>query len=363
MSDTRSPLPLPERPSLEQLRKQAKELRDAEHHDTLASAQLALARRYGFASWPKLKAAVELLELRASIDDGDLARATTLLDETPELVQSTFADGATPLHEAASQNRADFVELFVQRGAQVVPHYGASAHSALSWALTCEAFDAARKLVELGNEPDLFCAAGLGDLDRVRAFWNDGKLSASPSKTGSSRADESGRPLPRPPERDADQVSDALYIAARLGQLEVARWLLDHDADPNWRGYCGATTLAWAAFSGNTELFTLLGSRGASETMTDYVYGATPRVFPIIVFANWGFDGRLLRRLRADRSLLEARAGIGTPLHAAASGGQLVCTQILLAFGGDKSALDANGRTPAEVAESKGHAGVAALLR
>jgi hypothetical protein len=70
-------MPLPERPSIEQLRKQAKNLLRAvrsghpdalalvaEHHPdghprpaafTLDSAQLVLARRYGFASWPRLR--------------------------------------------------------------------------------------------------------------------------------------------------------------------------------------------------------------------------------------------------------------------------------------------------------------------
>src|SRR5215472_4912100 len=70
---------LPERPDLDQLRRQAKELRDAasrgdaaaverygRHHPaalqgvaSLASAQLVIARELGFASWPRLKAAID----------------------------------------------------------------------------------------------------------------------------------------------------------------------------------------------------------------------------------------------------------------------------------------------------------------
>ena len=49
---------LPERPSLEQLRKQAKEhletMRAGGEPATLSAAQHALAREYGFESWPKL---------------------------------------------------------------------------------------------------------------------------------------------------------------------------------------------------------------------------------------------------------------------------------------------------------------------
>ncbi|MGH9238329.1 MAG: Clp protease N-terminal domain-containing protein [Vicinamibacterales bacterium] len=54
---------LPRRPDLEHLRKQAKALlrsmRERDAHATLADALHALARDYGFLSWPKLKAHVE----------------------------------------------------------------------------------------------------------------------------------------------------------------------------------------------------------------------------------------------------------------------------------------------------------------
>ena len=55
--------PLPAAPSLEHLRKQAKDLvreREAGPEPLrLSEAQLAVAREYGFASWPRLKAYVE----------------------------------------------------------------------------------------------------------------------------------------------------------------------------------------------------------------------------------------------------------------------------------------------------------------
>jgi len=55
-----SPVPLPEQPSLEQLRNQAKDLRRTSGIP-LWEAQLTVARRYGFASWARLKQHVELL--------------------------------------------------------------------------------------------------------------------------------------------------------------------------------------------------------------------------------------------------------------------------------------------------------------
>ena len=60
-----SPRRLPDRPSLEQLRKQAKEhldtLRAADPSAKLADAQHELAREYGFDSWPKLVHHVEAM--------------------------------------------------------------------------------------------------------------------------------------------------------------------------------------------------------------------------------------------------------------------------------------------------------------
>jgi|SRR5918994_1693912 hypothetical protein len=62
---------LPRYPNLEHLRKQAKDLLDVmQQRDSaaqLADAQHALAREYGFASWPQLKTHVELILRPAAI--------------------------------------------------------------------------------------------------------------------------------------------------------------------------------------------------------------------------------------------------------------------------------------------------------
>ena len=71
MSDT-TPTRLPARPSLEQLRKRAKErletLRATDPAASLSDAQLALAREYGFDSWPKLVHHVEGVQSAARLD-------------------------------------------------------------------------------------------------------------------------------------------------------------------------------------------------------------------------------------------------------------------------------------------------------
>jgi hypothetical protein len=93
---------LPARPDLDQLRHQAKDLlRAAKAGDAgaagriravsdrviLAGAQLAIAREYGFASWPELKSEVHR---RALLNARDVDRLRALLDEEPRLAGATM---------------------------------------------------------------------------------------------------------------------------------------------------------------------------------------------------------------------------------------------------------------------------------
>jgi ankyrin repeat protein len=354
---------LPDRPRLEKLRALAKERRLAGEFPTLALAQLAVARDHGFASWPKLKAAVETAEWWQAISDGDAARLTALSAKNRKLVDVPNPEsGATALHLAAQANDVPLVEFLVSIGATFEAKFGGSAHTALSWALTVHSFDAANRLVELGAEPDLFCAAGLGNLDAVRRFWVGGKLRSAPSRTGSSRYSESGESLKRPPESDEDQVSDALYLAARNGHANVGQFLLEKGADPNWRGYLGGTPLHWAEYAGWEELAAALRSFGGEDTLTDREFYATPAAFSIIVPAAWGIEWLLQQNLTNHPERIDLCGGFGTALNAAAFNGQAGAAGILLSFGADLKILNRMGHSPAQVARLQGYEDLAAML-
>lgn len=84
---------LPARPSLEQLRKQAKEL-SRSAGVPLHQAQLDLARRYGFESWPKLVHSVE------AIDPADrLAQLERLAEDLIAVIRSEDADAERRIFE------------------------------------------------------------------------------------------------------------------------------------------------------------------------------------------------------------------------------------------------------------------------
>jgi ankyrin repeat protein len=80
---------LPDHPNLRHLKDQAKDLLKAGDANSLADAQLQVARLYGFASWPRLKAHVESLEeigkLKQAIDAEDFERIKTLMLRNPAL--------------------------------------------------------------------------------------------------------------------------------------------------------------------------------------------------------------------------------------------------------------------------------------
>ena len=89
--------PLPDRPSLRHLKDQAKDLLKTGAAKSITDAQFQIARLYGFASWPKLKAHVESFEeigqLKQAIDTNDIVRVKTLMTRNPALHSAPLGYG------------------------------------------------------------------------------------------------------------------------------------------------------------------------------------------------------------------------------------------------------------------------------
>ena len=203
---------LPARPSLEYLKKLAKErlktLRAADPEVKLSDAQLSVAREHGFPSWRALRAEVDrrtassLEAFFAACAAGDVEAIGDLLDREPDLVRVRDERGATALHRALPHPEA--VRLLLQRGADpnsreegdnALPlHFAAGGASletvralldagsdvqgegdahrldTIGWA-AC--FDEARRevidlLVERGARHHAFTAVALGDVELLR---------------------------------------------------------------------------------------------------------------------------------------------------------------------------------------------------
>ncbi len=92
-----TPRLLPEQPNLRHLKDQAKDMLRAGEAATLTEAQFKIARLYGFASWPKLKAHVDSLaeigQLKLAIDAEDVARVKAMMTRNPALHRAPLGYG------------------------------------------------------------------------------------------------------------------------------------------------------------------------------------------------------------------------------------------------------------------------------
>ena len=281
---------LPSRPSLEFLKKLAKQqvvaLRRQGATTSLAAVQLSLARKYGFPSWRKLKAHVELLEHAVAaieaISSGDTKSLKRLLSQKSNLANTRIDDKRTLLHVATDwpghfPNNTETIATLVASGADVNAEFaGRHSETPLHWAASSDdvgAIDvlldhganieargsvigggtpmsdavafgqwrAARRLVERGARTTLWQAAALGLMDRV---------------------DESFTLVPPP---TPDEITNAFWCACHGGQLAAAEYLLGRGADLNWIGHDGCSPLDAANRSAASELVQWLRSRGAKS--------------------------------------------------------------------------------------------------
>ncbi len=398
---------LPIRPHLEHLKKQAKDLlaraqagqseavaRFVEHVRrfnlqsdratlTLSEAQHTLAREYGFASWPLLKK--EVLEQRAralsaeGLPEDPEERLALVVEAIEQLDAPTLralialdpllAEGwgdHRPLQHAGERNAPELIDILVDAGASFEPDHGYS-HHPLSWSIVSHSLEAARRLAARGAPLDLWCAAGLGEVARMRSFFDEqGLVKPRASRYGSTRYDEHGarRPIPTDP---VEMLSDALCIACRVGQLEAARFLLERGADPSFEAYDAAPALHWAAFSGDRALVELLLAHGANPKQLDGHLHADYRVFAIRKPIEWAWLAPLRRVLAADPTLVhERREQWGPPLHAAAEKGLVEHARQLLAQGAEVRVRDHAGRSfeecVARVEDSEARAQLLALI-
>lgn len=414
---------LPRKPNLEQLRKQARELLDryrtgdpaaiAEVQQfeqrpepgafALADAQRILARAYGYASWPRLKAFVDgvnVARLAEAVNAGDLARVRALLRARPELagMEMSGGDEHRALHYAVLRRDAAIVRALMEAGADaragIFPHRDATTALALSRdrgyddiVAIIEAEEQSRR--QAGSCPN---AAVSPVQDQITAAIRRGDsgeamrlLAADPS-------------LARACDR---QGGTPLHVAAECCDAELSGWLLAHGANPSKTDLRGDTPLDRAALAfdprhDRAETFAaiaqMLQDHGAEVTLAAAValddaarvrelLAANPGALREITWRGGGLltvaveHGRLemvrlLLDLGADpdeRTILEQleepTPSWGSPLWHAAQAGHYEIAELLLDRGADPNAnLYASG-WPLWRALQHGQHAVAQLLR
>jgi ankyrin repeat protein len=280
---------LPARSSLEQLRKQAKELLNAyrageaaavaevERFESepgpfaLADAQRVLARAYGFASWTKLKQHVEGVNAAAfcaAVCAGQVVTVRRLAKARPELVHFEAA-GFTglPLHIAVLNRDAQMARVLMELGADarqgIWPHRDATT-----------AYTIAR---ERGYD-DIVAVIEQGEQARRRA-------TSPPGATIDSKTDQVNRAILR------DRCDEARKILesdlSLVGACNVEQPINGIDCR---RLAQGTTPLHVAAWKHNHQMAAWLLDRGATVDARDG-HGQTPLDTAATV-AGWSAHGR-----------------------------------------------------------------------
>ena len=276
MNDTTVPRsdstrPLPARANLEHLKGEAKKrLRDMRRQNrgaTLAAAQFAVARSYGFASWRKPKAYVDTLRDAAerlvnAVRTGDLDIMRAVLDRSPELVNATtgldrrFRPSDTRamrvIHLAVAENQMEAARILIERGVNLNVR-NADGRLPLHDCFELGRDEFAQLLLAAGAEADVCAAAGYGMYDRLREILSRDPKLANDLQTGISPLGwsvygdqpESARIL-----LTAGAVIDrspydvgAWGPIAHVANLSVARVLLENGANPNCRNKDGDTPI------------------------------------------------------------------------------------------------------------------------
>ena len=250
---------LPSRPSLRHLKLEAKRRRRSGEFASLHEAQRAVARDYGFASWPRLLAFVDTRRMntrdraavlvRAACSD-DVRAATTLLHSEPDLARYDLV-------AACVTGEPDVVIAHVERSRDAVDaRLGPNEWPPLVYC--CESrllrgdptragriVECARVLLAAGANPNVVIE-GDPERDEPRitplagavAVANNAELTALLLDAGADPNEMHPEPHPTDPAAGGPWGSEALYHAAEFADTECLQLLLAAKPYPVSVSYC-----------------------------------------------------------------------------------------------------------------------------
>lgn len=269
---------LPDRPSLEFLKKRARErlqvLRQTDPRARLATALLAVAEDYGFTSWRALKAEVDQRQttLTATFIDactrGDVNDLRRLLADDPALAQSTKRpapyEGWTALHEAAKSTHVEAVRVLLEHGADPNAREAGDNTTPLHWAAATGRRDIVEALLDAGG--DVHGYGDVHDLDVIG--W--GTLYHGPDEDAHRLSESRLAAVSLLLERGANHH---IFSAICVGDLELIQLLVEQNPETLERRMSrfehGQTALHFAIARKRYDILNLLIELGADLEAED----------------------------------------------------------------------------------------------
>jgi len=186
------------------------------------------------------------------------------------------AAGTTPLMMAASAGDPATIRIMIERGARINAAESTHGQTALMFAAALNRSDAVVLLMKNGADASL--STKVVKPERFRPDpnlvpMNDPTDETTPRRNGRGGAGEKPGDPPRPMREMGAQLTGgmtALLFAARDGQLDAARALLDAGADVNAASAAEKTTpLVMAVSNGHYDLAKYLIERGADPNLAN----------------------------------------------------------------------------------------------
>jgi ankyrin repeat protein len=294
-----------------------------------SDSELAIARWYDFADWPRLAEWVEAVAAGDSpvyhyetaveaVISGHAAALGKALREHPELVRARStrvthhdppqhratllhyiaANGVEGYRQRSPKNAVEIARLLLEAGAEPdapAGMYGSQDATTMSMLLSsCHPAEAGVQvalvdtLVDFGASVEatgsgpwaspLMTALAFGYLDAAEALVRRGaRVDHLASAAGLGRLDDARRLLESARREERHR---ALALAAQLGHTEIVRLLLDAGEDPDRYNPDGnhshSTPLHQAALVGHRGVVELLVERGARLDIKDTIWEGTP---------------------------------------------------------------------------------------
>jgi ankyrin repeat protein len=259
--------------------------------------------------------------IAAAIRERDHTKLQSLLEAEPELLHAGDGRGNQPIHWAVMTRQIDLIDALLARRANIDArrqdgarpiHLSNGDYSYRGWRDVPKdtvATPAAvlAHLIARGAAVDIYTAAHIGDLERVRSLldldpalvnrvsdYNSYYLGCgSALKNAAAKGHIEIVKLlldrgadPNLPEEGIAPRGHALYSAVAGGYLEIAKLLLEHGADPSAAVESSADCLSRAINGGDQKMIDLLASYGATRSMDILAYYGDVKTAAAVFAAN-----------------------------------------------------------------------------